>query len=127
MAQSTFSVEIKGLKEMEAAFKKSPKDAEEIFQQAIVKAAAILAENTDSNTVPFKTGNLIRSFNPVDIGKLFARWYPRAHYAPYVQFGTRRGLRPRKYMEAIVSKSKRKINELFGNALKAFVNKVANP
>src|SRR5690349_17093670 len=98
--QGTFTAEIKGLEELTRLFQQAPNLLEKTMQQAIVKSTAILADNTDPTTVPFKTGNLIRSFNPPDIGRLFARWYPRADYAPYLQFGTSRGIKPRKFMQA---------------------------
>lgn len=125
MADSTFTFEIKGLEKLMKAFEESPRKVEPILQQAVSKSAAILAENTDSQSVPFLTGNLIRSFQPADIGRLFARWYPRANYAPYLQFGTSRGIKPRRYMEKILSRSKGKIDDLFKNALEASIDKIS--
>lgn len=148
MAGETFKVEMKGFDKLVAAFEKAPTTVEPIMQQAIIKAGAILADHTDQTTVPFKTGNLIRSFNPVTIGKLFARWYPRAEYAQILNNGGRTpprvilpkkgkalywpgarhpvkkvnhpggNYRPRKFMQKILSSSRHDLNELFGNALK---------
>lgn len=126
MATNTFEVEIKNLDKLVKTLEESPKRATPILQEAIVKAAGILAENTDSQTVPFKTGNLIRSFQPAAIGQLFARWYPRALYAPYLEFGTSRGIKPRKFMEKILSKATPKVNQLFRNALKAIIERIAS-
>ena len=114
-----------GLDKLMKAFEQAPRTIEPIMQEAISKSAALLADATDSTTVPFKTGNLIRSFNPADIGRLFARWYPRAHYAPYLQFGTSRGIKPRKYMQGILARATPKINTLFRNAIGVAVKRIA--
>jgi hypothetical protein len=58
-----------------------------IIQNAIVAAQAILAKFTTAATVPVKTGYLVQNWG-FDIGQFTARWYPKASYAPYVEFGT---------------------------------------
>jgi hypothetical protein len=52
-----------------------------------VGAQAILAKNTTAATVPVRTGYLVQNWG-FDIGNLVARWYPKASYAPFVEFGT---------------------------------------
>lgn len=83
----TFNIEIRGLDKILKAYNQAPSLIEPILQQGISKSAAVLAAHTDADTVPYISGNLVRSFNPVDIGRLFARWYPRAEYASAVQHG----------------------------------------
>lgn len=84
---TTFSVKIEGLSRLTKALEKAPEEIKPVMQEAINKSGGILAENTDQKTVPFKRGELIRSFKPVVIGNLFARWFPRVNYARAIQFG----------------------------------------
>lgn len=140
MAGTTFTVKIEGLDELTKRYKEAPEIVEPILQEAVSKSSAILAENTVPQNVPWKTGTLARSFDPADIGRLYARWFPRIEYARAVQFGlppskgryvpaikrrltkSGRGMWPgfkgRFYMEKIRDASTDKINELFRNAIK---------
>src|SRR5580698_9716076 len=85
MAQ--FSVTIPNLPKLQEAMASYPTISQPILQKAIVAAQAILAKYTTGATVPIKTGNLVQNW-AFDIGNLQARWYPKASYAPYVEFGT---------------------------------------
>lgn len=148
MAGSTFDIKIVGLAELTRNLKKSPEVVENILQQAISKSAAVLASHTDSSTVPWITGTLARSFNPVDIGRLYARWYPRVDYARSVQFGAAPsrgrfvpaigkrlvnganigmwpGFKGRHFMEKIRSASVDEINEIFRNALQVIKSELS--
>lgn len=148
MADTTFDVKIIGLEKLQSAFAKAPETVEPIMQEAISKGAAVLASHTTPGNVPWITGTLARSFNPVSIGRLFARWYPRVKYARAVQFGMPAspgryvpaikkrlvngpnigmwpGFKGRHYMEKILASSKNDINEVFKNALKAAVAAIA--
>lgn len=145
----TFNIKIEGLKELTAAWKKAPEEVEPIMQKAIAESAVVLASNTDSNTVPFKVGDLIRSFKPVKIDRLIARWFPRVDYARAVQFGmpaspgrfvpaigkrlkngknigTWPGFRGRHYMEKIRAASVEDINRIFKQALKDATHAIVN-
>lgn len=138
---TTFNIKIQGLDKLLANYKKAPDIVQPILQQAIVKSSVALASHTDKSTVPYVSGNLVGSFNPVDIGTLFARWYPRMNYAAAVQFGmpsspgrfvpaigkrlkngknigTWPGFAGRHYMEKIKNASVADINIIFANALK---------
>lgn len=147
MASPTLKVKVEGLKEMTALFKQAPQKMEPIFQSAIAESTVVLASNTDQHTVPFRRGDLIRSFKPADIKRLFARWWPRADYARAVQFGMPAspgryvpaigkrlkngspskigmwpGFKGRRYMEKIVAASQGEINKIFKDAIKQAVN-----
>lgn len=138
----SFNVEIKGMDKIRANFEREPEISEPILQDAIKRSAAVLASNTDADTVPWRTGTLARSFNPVEISRLLARWFPRVEYAPSVQFGmppspgryvpaikkrlidssrpgfgTWPGFPGRHYMEKIRDKSTNGINLIFKDAL----------
>lgn len=82
-----FSVTIPNLPAIQAALASYPAISTPIFQRAIVAAQAILAKYTTAATVPVRTGYLVQNW-AFEIGNLQARWYPRASYAPYVEFGT---------------------------------------
>lgn len=146
MAGNTYTVEIKGLDELISRYNKAPEIVEPVLHEAVVKSAAILAENTTRHKMPWKTGALGRSFDPADIGRLYARWFPRIEYARAVQFGmppsrgryvpaigkrltkSGRGMWPgfagRHYMENIRNASTDKINELFRNAIKVVITRM---
>ena len=83
------SVQIKGLKELNEAFRRYPKIAEPVLQKAIIGTQFIFQKHTlKNNPVPWRTGNLLQSFR-FQHGRLLARWFPTARYAHFVEFGTR--------------------------------------
>src|ERR1035441_9399261 len=87
MQGTSFSVTIPNLPKLQAALASYPAIATPIVQKAIMATQAILASNTNRNTVPIRTGVLSQNWG-WDIGNLQARWFPKAEYAPYVEFGT---------------------------------------
>ena len=87
MADTQFKITIPNLPKLQAALASYPSIAAPIIQSAIVAAQAILAKFTNAGTVPIRTGYLVQNWG-FDVGNLQARWYPKAQYAPYVEFGT---------------------------------------
>jgi hypothetical protein len=87
MPGATFQVTIPQLPALQEALANYPSISQPIIQRAVVAAKAILAKFTTAATVPVKTGYLVQNW-AFDVGTLQARWYPRASYAPYVEFGT---------------------------------------
>src|ERR1039458_8035668 len=87
MQGATFSVSLPNLPAPQDALANYAEVSTPIIQKAIVGAQAILAKFTTGATVPIKTGYLVQNW-AFEIGNLQARWYPRASYAPYVEFGT---------------------------------------
>ncbi|MBI4119244.1 MAG: HK97 gp10 family phage protein [Parcubacteria group bacterium] len=86
---ATFEVKIENLPELRRAFRDYPKIAEPILQKAIIATQFIFQKHTlKDNPVPWRTGNLLQSFR-FKFGRLQARWFPTAKYAPFVEFGTR--------------------------------------
>jgi hypothetical protein len=83
----TFAVSIPNLPALQSALAEYPSISQPIIQNAVAAAQAILAKYTIPGIVPVKTGYLVQNW-AFEIGNLFARWYPRAAYAPYVEFGT---------------------------------------
>src|ERR1700761_1907246 len=82
-----FRVSIPNLAALQEALANYPSIATPIFQRAIVASQAIFAKFTTGATVPIKTGYLVQNW-AFEVGNLQARWYPKAKYAPYVEFGT---------------------------------------
>jgi hypothetical protein len=87
MADTQFRVTIPNLPKLQQALASYPAIATPIIQNAIVAAQAILAKFTTAATVPIRTGYLVQNW-AFEIGNLMARWYPKAAYAPFVEFGT---------------------------------------
>jgi hypothetical protein len=87
MQGTQFTVSIPNLPRLQAALADYPAISTPIIQNAVVAAKAILAKSTTGATVPIRTGYLVQNW-AFEIGNLQARWYPRANYAPYVEFGT---------------------------------------
>lgn len=87
MPGTSFAVSIPNLPKLQAALASYPSIATSIIQSAVVAAQAILAKFTTGATVPIRTGYLVQNWG-FDVGNLQARWYPKAQYAPYVEFGT---------------------------------------
>jgi hypothetical protein len=138
-----FSVLIPNLPALQAALTDYPNISRPIIQNAVVAAQAILAKFTNASTVPISTGYLVQNWG-FDIGDLQARWYPKASYAPYVEFGTgphiitainarvlantktgqifgsvvhHPGTKPNPFMERIISVAQPDITDLFAQAL----------
>jgi hypothetical protein len=143
MPGATFSVSIPQLPQLQEALANYPAISKPIIQNAVVAAQAILAKFTTAATVPVRTGYLVQNW-AFEIGDLVARWYPRASYAPFVEFGTgpheikavnkkvlanaatgqvfgpivhHPGTKANPFMERIVAASQPDIETLFGQAL----------
>ena len=83
----TVQITIPNLEQFQNALLNFSQVAIPIVNTAILQGAAILATNTVPPNVPWKTGNLARTF-ALQTGNLFARWYPTASYRGYVYWGT---------------------------------------
>lgn len=143
MQGATFSVTIPNLPKLQQALAEYPSISRPIIQRAIVATQAILAKHTTKATVPVRTGYLLQNWG-FEVGNLQARWYPRANYAPYVEFGTKPhtiratnkrllankkegkifgpvvhhpGTTANPFMERILAASESEIDDLFVNAL----------
>ena len=148
---ATFQVSIPNLPKLQEALASYPSISQPIFQKAIVAAQAILAKYTTGATVPIRTGYLVQNW-AFEIGDLTARWYPKAAYAPYVEFGTgphiiravnkrtlantetgqifgpvvhHPGTKANPFMERIVAAAHPDINVLFGQALEQITSAIA--
>ena len=143
MAGTTFQIQIPNLPAIQDAMANYSSIATPIVQRAIVASQAILAKFTNPSTVPVRTGYLVQNW-AFEESPLQARWYPRASYAPYVEFGTKPhtivpvnkrvlankqtgqifgtrvkhpGSAPNPFMERIVAAAQPEITALFETAL----------
>lgn len=136
-----FRVEIQGLSELRAALKDYPKISAPRFAKAINASLARIHENATEPVFQFKTprplrtGLLSETFGIPDTKrqglematpeKLRGTIGPTRYYAPFVEFGTSRGIAPNPYMERILSRSKDKVNKEFENAMKDITGEIA--
>lgn len=77
---------------------------------------------------PRRTGQLANSFafgRRIAPDGLSGSIGPTVRYAPYVYFGTARGLRPNKYMDRIARAAEPKVQEHFQKAVDTIVDKLA--
>jgi hypothetical protein len=151
MADTTFKVEIPNLPKLQEALAQFPTIAIPIVQRAIVATQAILAKFTTAATVPIRSGYLVQNW-AFESGNLQARWYPRAEYAPDVEFGTapheirpvnkrvlanaktgviygtlvhHPGTKANPFMERIIASAQPEIETLFNDALYAVTEAIA--
>jgi|ERR1019366_9509660 hypothetical protein len=149
---NNFKVTIPGLPALQSALANFPAIARPIIQNAIVASQAILAKFTTAATVPVRTGYLVQNWG-FDIGNLQARWYPKAAYAPFVEFGTaphiikpvnarvlanpktgeffgtlvhHPGTKANPFLERIISSAQPAIDTLFGQALDMITGQIAS-
>ena len=134
-------VEIKNIKALTKAFQQYPRIAEPVLQRAVDATQAIFAKHTlKDDPVPWRTGNLLHSFRFTS-GRLQAKWFPTARYAPFVEFGRgyvypkqkkvlswvsqsgervfakfSRPSKPRPFMRQIVEKSQKDVQNIFRQA-----------
>ena len=152
MADTQFQVSITNLDKLTTALARYPEVAVPIVQAAIVGAQALLAKHTTGATVPIKTGYLVQNW-AFEVGNLQARWYPKAAYAPYVEFGSRPhtitavnkkvlanvrtgqvfgpvvhhpGTKANPFMERIVAAAQPEIDDLFTKALAKITSQIAS-
>jgi hypothetical protein len=146
-----FTIQIAGLSTLVAKLQDSPAIATPILQRAVVASSLVLAQNTNAQTVPVRTGFLVNHFQWV-AGDLKGWWYPTASYAPFVEFGTaphtieaknakalfwpganhpvrsvqHPGTKPDDYMGRIIAAAQEGINATFGNALQQIVEAMSS-
>lgn len=66
----------------------------------IVQGAGLVAETVSARSAPVDTGRLRQSIRKVsDDNGLTAKVYTNVHYAKYQNDGTKRGIKPKRFME----------------------------
>ena len=152
MQENTFSVSIPNLPALQEALAEYPAIAAPIIQSAVVGSQALLAKYTTASTVPVLSGYLVQNWG-FDVGQYQARWYPKASYAPFVEFGTgpheiraknakvlansrtgqffgtvvhHPGTKANPFMERIISAAQVEISSLFSEALDKITGQIAS-
>jgi hypothetical protein len=147
----TFSVTIPNLAALQEKLASYPEISAPIIQNAIVASQAILAGNTNATTVPVRTAYLVQNWG-WQVGQFFARWFPMATYAPYVEFGTgphiikavnkrvlantatgqifgsvvhHPGTKANPFLERIIAASQGAIDDLFNQALQTITDAIS--
>ncbi|MDQ3158805.1 MAG: hypothetical protein M3P98_01550 [bacterium] len=119
-----FNFEIEGLDKVVKNFRSAPQIAEPVYQKAMEGTQFIFEKNNiQGDPTPFITGKLLTSFRHT-VGPLFARYYPTAFYAKWVNDGTKNRT-GHHYMEKIKEKSKPAVGDLFKEAADIIAEKIA--
>ncbi len=142
-------VQIQNLRPLIDSLNRYPQISEPVLQRAVDATQAIFAKNSlKDDPIPWRTGNLLQSFR-FESGRLKARWFPTARYAPFVEYG--RGpvypvrkkflswidengervfrksagpAKPRPFMGKIVEKSQQEVQKIFRQAADIIVREI---
>lgn len=102
-------IKFKGLEKVKRFTKSFPDLVDEKIKRAIWRTG-LKVEGDAKKTAPLETGTLRRSINtqrPVKSGKMIkGKVGTNIFYAPYQEFGTKRGVRPKRYLSGSVEKNK---------------------
>src|SRR5690606_3304452 len=116
--------------ELRRNFSRAPQTALRWLSKAVQASIFEVEKQAVDRNFQFKTprglrtGYLERSFaygRHIAPGGLYASIGPTAKYAPYVYFGTRRGIRPNKYMDRIAKSAEPNVGKHFEKAIEGFV------
>jgi hypothetical protein len=130
----TMTVHVEGLDRLRSAFKQAPNltlkylaraTAASVFE---VEKQAVDANFQFRTPRSLRTGLLAQSFafgRSISANGLRASIGPTVRYAPYVYFGTRRGLRPNPYMDRIAKAAEPGVGKQFEQAVDIIVSKLA--
>lgn len=131
----SLSVSVNGLDALRASFRRSPAITLKYLARATQAAIFEVEKQAVDSNFRFKlpramrTGYLSLSFA---YGRMFSNGGlrgsigPTAHYAPYVYFGTRRGMQPNPYMDRIAEAAQPAVIKHFEDAADKIVSELAN-
>lgn len=127
-------VRIDNLAALRANFGRAPSLALKYLSKATAASIFEIEKQAVDSNFQFKwprsmrTGLLQQSFSfgrYIAPSGLYASIGPTVHYAPYVYFGTRRGMRPNRYMDRIAVAAEAPINKHFEGAVDKFLTDIA--
>jgi len=129
-------IKIQGLDELRANFRRHPEITKKWINKGIQASIFEIHKNADdsgdSKEFQFKTprakrtGQLALSFaEGMAFSDLYGEIGPTVYYAPYVYYGTSRGIVPNPYMDRIAKKSEPNINKFFEQALEGIAEELA--
>ncbi len=117
------SIEIKNLDKIQEAFKKAPEEAKTYFEILLDAIVATLSKNTIRGVVPYDTGTMMNTFE-WSKQTLKRYYFPTRHYAPYVYYGTSRGIKANPYMERIADRSQSEIDKHIEDTANILIHKI---
>ena len=129
------NIRIENLPELRSNFARAPQLALKYLAKATQAAIFEVEKQAVDSNFQFKTpraqrtGLLQQSFSHgryFDQGGLRGSIGPTVRYAPYVYFGTSRGLRPNHYMDRIAEAAAPQIEKHFETAVDKFVSEIAD-
>jgi hypothetical protein len=129
----SLTIKIENLDELRESFAKAPQTMLRYLSQAVAASIFTIEKHSTDTNFQFKTPRALRT-GYLEQSFAFGRKIealrgsigPTATYAPYVYFGTSRGIRPNPYMDRIVNASEREVNDHFNNAVQSAVREIAN-
>lgn len=128
------NIKIQNLDKLQKAFQQAPAKTVEYLQKAVYASTFEVEKNAIDRYFQFKTPRSLRSgmlAQSFAYGRKFApdglsaSIGPTVKYAPYVYFGTRRGIRPNKYMDRIAQASVKDIQKHFNKSLDLLITYLA--
>ncbi|MEP2746044.1 MAG: hypothetical protein ABJP87_04400 [Bauldia litoralis] len=129
------NVRIQNLDALRSNFHRAPVTALRYLSKAVRASIFEIETHAVDSNFRFKTprarrtGMLQQSFafgRSFAQGGLYASIGPTVGYAPYVYFGTHRGIRPNPYMDRIASSAEPEVNRHFEKAVDLFVKDIAD-
>lgn len=125
-------IKIENLKELRANFNKAPVLALRYLSQAVAAGIFEIEKQAIDRNFQFKTprskrtGQLQRSFQDgKEIKGVYGAIGPTVFYAPYVYYGTKRGIKPNMYMDRIAESAEDAVGKHFEKAIELFVADLA--
>ena len=126
-------VKIENLEDIKLNLRNYPKISIKWLNKAIHASILELKKNANDDNFQFKTprgkrtGFLALSFGlGISYGDLYGSIGPTAEYAPYVYYGTSRGISPNPYMDRILRASNDSIQKYFNDAAEEIVTEIAH-
>lgn len=128
------TVRPRNVRELRHNFRRAPNLALKYLSRATKAGILEVEKQADDSNFQFKTpraqrtGQLQRSFahgRRFSADGLRGAIGPTVFYAPYVYFGTNRGLRPNRYMDRIAKAAEPAVNKHFEKAIDTFINEIA--
>lgn len=128
------TVQVQNLEALRSNFAKAPTLALTYLSKATQASLFEIEKQAVDRNFQFKTprakrsGFLQLSFSygrAIEPGGLKGAIGPTAKYAPFVYYGTRRGIQPNRYMDRIAKAARAGVNKQFKSAVDAFVAAIA--
>lgn len=130
----SLSVKIENLDKLKSNFAKAPFLTLRYLGNAVEASLIEIQNQAVDRNFQFKTprgqrtGQLQSSFafgRYLSPNRMMGSIGPTKTYAPFVYFGTSRGIKPNPYMDRIASAAEPKVNEYFNKAIDAVVTDIA--